>query len=63
MSVCSVELAGFEPASKQGTHQLSTCLVCHFIFDHRMETDTLPMAYLLLFQRVLAAQTLLFTLL
>lgn len=25
----SVELAGFEPASKQATYVLSTCLVCY----------------------------------
>lgn len=39
-----VELAGFEPASKQGISQLSTCLVCRWIFDQWMETDILPLA-------------------
>jgi len=42
-----VELAGIEPASKQGSLRLSTCLSYDWIFDRFLSISTLITAYLL----------------
>lgn len=42
-----VELAGIEPASKQGSLRLSTCLSYDWIFDRSLSISTLITTYLL----------------
>ena len=45
--VLSVELAGVEPASKQGNHMLSTCLFQPLVFVPWQDLDHQPRPYLL----------------
>lgn len=42
---CFVELAGVEPASKQGNHTLSTCLFRTSFFELRQDPNHQPQPY------------------